>query len=109
MLRRRLPNSPDRRPEPRLNQRMTFDPITTERLLIRSPVAADAGPLHARRNQPEVARFQNWTLPFPESRADELISASVEQGGPADGEWWMATVVERSSEEAIGDLALHAA
>jgi len=84
-----------------------FAPITTERLLLRAPEPGDVDALHRRRNEPEVARWQNWTLPWPQASAEEMVADAVAMGGPRDGEWWMLTVVERAGGEIVGDLALH--
>ncbi len=84
-----------------------FSPIRTERLLIRAAEPGDAGPLHARRNDPAVAVHQNWTTPFPMERAEQIVASSSAMGGPTDGEWWMATVCLDASAESIGDLAVH--
>lgn len=95
---------------------LMFAPITTGRLVLRTPEAGDVDALHRRRNDPEVARWQNWTLPWPRAAAEELVADAMAMGGPLDGQWWMLTVVERGSDERasdelageiVGDLALH--
>ncbi len=88
-----------------------FAPVTTGRLVLRAPEAGDVDALHQRRNDPEVARWQNWTLPWPRAAAEELVADAVAMGGPLDGQWWMLTVAERGSDERageiVGDLAVH--
>ena len=84
-----------------------FTPIRTDRLLIRPFVPEDAASLAARRNDPEVARLQNWELPFSLERAEKLVSELVAMEGPANDEWWMAVVVGGETGEVLGDLALH--
>jgi RimJ/RimL family protein N-acetyltransferase len=84
-----------------------FAPIRTDRLLIRSFVADDAAGLAARRNDPEVARLQNWELPYSLERAEKLVSELVAMEGPTNDEWWMAVVADAESGETLGDLALH--
>ena len=84
-----------------------FLPIHTERLLIRPFVASDVDALHTRRNDPEVARWQTWTLPWPREKAETLVGEVMAMDGPANDEWWMATIVEAASDEVVGDLALN--
>ncbi|MEZ5408252.1 MAG: GNAT family N-acetyltransferase [Acidimicrobiales bacterium] len=84
-----------------------FAPILTERLVLRAPEPGDVDLLHQRRNDPEVARWQNWTLPWPRASAEKMVADTAAMGGPLDNEWWMVTVVERSGGETVGDLALH--
>lgn len=84
-----------------------FTPIESSRLHIRPFVAADAADLARRRSDPEVAKYQNWSIPYSVERAESMVASIVEMGGPANGEWWMAAVCNRSNGEVLGDLALH--
>lgn len=83
-----------------------FEPLHTERLLLRAPRIADAEALHARRNDPDVAALQSWPTPFPRERADALVAAAAEAGGPSDDTWWMITVADRDDSVIFGDVAL---
>ncbi len=84
-----------------------FEPITTHRLLIRPVRTEDAHALWERRNDPDVARFQNWTVPFPEARAKATVVGSMELDGPADGEWWMATIADPDDSQVLGDVVVN--
>lgn len=86
---------------------VAFATISTERLSIRPMRPDDAESLWMRRNDPEAARYQNWTLPFPRERADEMVASIAATSGPASDDWWMATVCRRSDDVIVGDLALH--
>ena len=86
---------------------MPFEPIRTERLLIRQLGEEDAEETWRRRNQPEVAELQNWTLPYPLEKAQAMAAENGAMDGPADGEWWMAVVADQQTGETYGDLALH--
>jgi RimJ/RimL family protein N-acetyltransferase len=63
----------------------------------------DAGPLVERRNDPEVARYQDWTLPYPLERAEELIAAVSAVDGPGESGWSL-TVADRDDTAVLGDL-----
>jgi RimJ/RimL family protein N-acetyltransferase len=84
-----------------------FTPIETSRLLIRPLVAEDAAELARRRSDPEVAKYQNWTLPYPLERAEEIASENAAMDGPTNESWWMAAVCDPDTGEVFGDLALH--
>jgi len=86
---------------------MAFAPIRTERLLLRAPRSDDADALFERRNHPDVASLQDWETPYSREKAENLIESCIEQGGPADEEWWMITIADPDDTEVIGDLALH--
>lgn len=81
-----------------------FEPLLTERLIIRAPVMSDVDPLSARRSDPDVSHYQDWPIPYPPDRAREIVEAAVTQGGLVDEQAWMATVALPDSDQAIGDL-----
>ena len=84
-----------------------FASIRTARLLVRAVTADDAPALAARRSDPDVARYQNWTLPFPLERAQAMATELAGLDGPTAGEWWMATVCDPASGEIFGDVVTH--
>ena len=84
-----------------------FTSIRTERLLIRPFQADDAVGLAERRNDPEVALYQDWIVPYPMELAEKLVLELVAMDGPQNDEWWMAAVCDIDSGEVVGDLALH--
>ena len=85
---------------------MKFTGISTPRLKIRSFAAEDTAALIERRNDPRVARYQNWTLPYSSERAESLVASLLEMDGPTNDEWWMATVTDGRSDQILGDLAV---
>lgn len=84
-----------------------FTPIETKRLLLRPMLQSDADALHARRNDPEVAKYQTWELPYSREKADALVESVVAMDGPQNDEWWVATVQLLDSGEILGDLPVH--
>ena len=84
-----------------------FAPITTKRLVVRSFNEEDADSFHARRSDPEVAKYQNWVTPFPRGDSDQIVAGVAAMAGPTPGEWWMAAVEDRHTGDIYGDLALH--
>ncbi len=84
-----------------------FVPIRTQRLLIRHFRPGDIAGLLARRNDPVVAEYQNWELPYSIEQAEKSVAELVEMDGPKNEEWWMAVVSDPDSDEALGDLAVH--
>lgn len=86
---------------------MGFGPLRTERLTIRRPEIGDVDALHQRRNHPDAARYQDWTFPYPTDTARQTISGAAVMDGPAEDEWWMATIVERGTGTIVGDIGIH--
>ena len=62
---------------------MRFTGLRTERLRLRPMRADDAEALAARRSDPEVARYQNWTAPYSAERARTLVDEIVAMEGPS--------------------------
>ena len=85
---------------------MKFEPIRTERLLLRHMGPDDAESLTTRRNHPEVARYQAWPSPFPADRAREMVAELGEMEGPTNDQWWMAAVENSDTGAVIGDLGI---
>ncbi len=84
-----------------------FLPIRTERLVIRPSVLDDAEAAYQRRRLPEVARYQDWELPYTRERAEQRMASLEAMEGPVDGEWWSVTVVDAAVPDRIlGDLAV---
>ena len=84
-----------------------FQPIRTKRLLIRPFETEDVAAFVARRNDPEVAKYQDWALPFTQEQAEQSVGELVAMEGPEKGEWWMAIVADATTGQVLGDLALH--
>lgn len=84
-----------------------FEPLRTRRLLIRSFRTSDVDAFHARRNDPDVARFQNWTLPYPRERSEKVVEEILAMDGPANDDWWMGTIELLDTGEIIGDVAIN--
>ena len=79
-------------------------PLTSKRLTIRMLRAEHLTSLVEYRNDPEVARFQSWQLPFSEAMAERLISEQAGLDGPLDDTWvQLALDVDGT---AIGDVAV---
>lgn len=87
--------------------RIVFQPIETQRLTIRAFGLGDTAAFVARRNDPEVARYQNWELPYSSDEGERVVGELSEMEGPEDGKWWMAVVCDSGTGETLGDLALH--
>lgn len=84
-----------------------FEPVQTNRLILRGFRDGDAAAVAAIRNHPDVARFQDWSLPYPLERAARLVASVATMDGPTDGEWWMAAVADAVTDDVVGELSVH--
>ncbi|MGB3737602.1 MAG: GNAT family N-acetyltransferase [Ilumatobacter sp.] len=84
-----------------------FEPLLTDRLTIRPLRPDDVDPLWKRRNDTSTAEFQNWTLPYPKEKAQQLVDEMVgfDAAPPPDG-WIQFAIDDAVTGLPIGDLAL---
>ena len=80
--------------------------LTTERLLVRRLRPEDAAVVAAYRSDPEVARWQGWTVPYAEEAARFLIAEVADQPIGALG-WAQLGIELRATGELLGDVAVH--
>ncbi len=79
--------------------------IRSQRLRIRRFTPADTAGFSRYRNDPDVARYQGWDVPFSLERARELV-LSFSQGAD-DAPGWIQWAVERlDSPGIIGDIGV---
>ncbi|HEY4609712.1 MAG TPA: GNAT family N-acetyltransferase [Ilumatobacteraceae bacterium] len=84
---------------------MGFEPIRTKRLILRPPVPGDAEAAYERRRLPEVARYQDWEMPYTRERAEKSVAKSMALEQLVDGEGWNITVVDAEAPDRIlGDV-----
>ncbi len=84
---------------------MPFEPIITERLILRPPVLADADATYARRRLPEVGRYQDWEMPYTREQAERTTAAAAAMDDIVEGKFWNITVVDRAEPDRIlGDV-----
>jgi len=84
-----------------------FEPIRTERLVLRPPRLSDAEAAYERRSLPEVARYQDWEMPYTRERAEKSMARTAAMDGPTDGKVWTITVVDaKAPDRILGDLAV---
>jgi len=84
---------------------VSFEPIRTKRLIIRPPRLGDAEAAYERRSLPEVARYQDWEMPYTRERAEKSIAEGAAMEVLVDGDGWNLTVVDAEAPDRIfGDV-----
>ena len=77
-------------------------PIQTARLQLRMPTVADAPTIAAYRDDPDVARYQDWPLPYAHADALEGIRRTAGITGPGIGR--SVNVIIEHDGTVVGDL-----
>lgn len=76
----------------------------TERLLLRQFSRSDLETFLAYRNDPEVAKYQSWDVPYPREKAIEFIQ-KMSITIPFHSSWLQLAVELKSTGKMIGDVA----
>src|SRR5918994_1724506 len=79
--------------------------LTTQRLTIRPLARHDITAFTRYRNLPDVARFQDWTLPYARDLAHALVDDAERFGVPTPGQW-LQLAVTNDADRLLGDVAV---
>ena len=82
-----------------------FEPLVTERLVLRRSRPEDAEAISAYRSDPDVHRYQGWERTDPPSVRAEIEEMSGRLPGELGG-WVQFSVEQRESGRLIGDVGL---
>jgi RimJ/RimL family protein N-acetyltransferase len=82
-----------------------FEPIGTERLVLRRSRPEDAEAIAAYRSDPEVHRYQGWERTDAEGVRAEIVEMMGRASG-APGGWIQFSVEERETGGLVGDIGL---
>jgi RimJ/RimL family protein N-acetyltransferase len=80
--------------------------ITTARLVIRPLARADITEFTRYRNLADVARFQDWPLPYTRDLAHELLDGIDGTNGPTTDVWVQLAIAREQDDVLVGDLAV---
>jgi RimJ/RimL family protein N-acetyltransferase len=82
-----------------------FEPLVTERLLLRRSQPEDAEIISAYRSDPDVHRYQGWERTDPEGVRAEIEEMTRRAPGEPGG-WVQLSVEDRESGRLVGDVGL---
>lgn len=81
--------------------------LESTRLILRRFVDADLEPFLAYRSDPEIARYQGWSMPYSREMAEQFIQDMKAQQPGIPGEWFQWAIELRASGALIGDCAFY--
>jgi RimJ/RimL family protein N-acetyltransferase len=81
--------------------------LNSPRLIIRPFRDTDLEAFVAYRDDPLVARYQGWSVPYSMEQGREFISSAKIAIPGTVGKWYQAAVEIRATGEMIGDVAFH--
>ena len=83
-----------------------FERLVTPRLTLRRFAATDAEAFAAYRDDPDVARYQSWELPYTLVEAKRFIDSQATASPGAPGRRFQFAVDLEASATLVGDCAL---
>jgi aminoglycoside 6'-N-acetyltransferase len=81
--------------------------LTTARLVLRPFCTTDSETFQAYRNDPEVARYQGWDVPFTEAQAQTFIEWAANTDSQTVGDWYQMAIERRDTGEMMGDVGFY--
>ncbi|MFA0815726.1 MAG: GNAT family N-acetyltransferase [Anaerofustis sp.] len=82
-----------------------FQPIETDRLILRTLALSDTEPFFSYRSMPEVFRYQSFR-PKEQTDAQRFIETTVQTAFDTDDTWFQAAICLKDGRM-IGDLGVH--
>jgi len=79
--------------------------LESPRLILRSFQDSDLETFLTYRNDPEVAKYQSWDVPYPREKGTQFIDLMKMSNPNSQGEWYQVAVELKSTREMIGDVA----
>lgn len=80
-------------------------PLESSRLILRPFQDSDLESFLTYRNDPEVARYQSWSVPYPRESGVQFVNLIQMTNPVSQGEWYQVAVELKSTREMIGDVA----
>jgi len=81
--------------------------VQTARLVLRNFIDSDLESFLAYRNDPEVAKYQGWGLPYPREKGEAFIAFMKERIALKQGGWIQFAIALKDTDELIGDLGCY--
>lgn len=81
--------------------------LHTTRLILRNFIESDLENFLAYRNDPEVAKYQGWGLPYPREKGEAFISSMKDRIALKENDWIQFAVALKETDELIGDLGCY--
>lgn len=80
--------------------------LHSQRLIIRNFKDSDIESFLAYRNDPQVAKYQGWGIPYTREQGVKYISEIKDIESPKAGHWLQVAIELKDTCETIGDLGI---
>ena len=79
--------------------------LESPRLILRPFRDSDLETFLAYRNDPEVAKYQSWDVPYPRENGIQFVNFMKAANSDSQGVWYQVAIELKSTREMIGDVA----
>ena len=79
--------------------------LESSRLILRPFRDSDLEAFLAYRNDPEVAKYQSWDVPYPRENGIQFVNFMKAANSDSRGVWYQVAIELKSTGEMIGDVA----
>ncbi|MBI5352072.1 MAG: GNAT family N-acetyltransferase [Chloroflexi bacterium] len=81
--------------------------LQTQRLILRNFKDCDLDIFVSYRNDPEVAKYQGWGLPYPREKGEKFITSMKDKFALKQADWIQYAIALKDTDELIGDLGCY--
>jgi len=81
--------------------------LQSERLILRNFVESDLEPFLTYRNDPKVAKYQGWGIPYSREKGEAFILSMLGKVELKQDGWVQFAIALKESDQLIGDLGCH--
>ena len=81
--------------------------LLTPRLILRNFKECDLDIFVSYRNDPEVAKYQGWGVPYPHEKGEKFVSSMKDKFALKQGDWIQYAIALRETDELVGDLGCY--
>lgn len=78
--------------------------LHSKRLILRNFRDKDIDSYLVYRNDPEVAKYQDWNIPYSRVQAEKFITSVKDMHAPKQGDWLQVAIVIKETDGLIGDI-----
>ena len=78
--------------------------LHSKRLILRNFRDEDIDSYLVYRNDPEVAKYQDWDIPYSRAQAEKFIKSVKDMNAPKQGDWLQVAIALKETDELIGDI-----
>ena len=78
--------------------------LHTKRLILRNFRDEDIDSYLVYRNDPEVAEYQDWNIPYSRAQAEKYITSVKDMNALKQGNWLQVAIALKETDKLIGDI-----